>query len=201
MTDDDWGPAMRALTDKQRGYVLAMAADPFGNPTRWAKAAGYSDKSQAAKVTAHYLAHNPKVEAAVQEFARSSLHTLGPMLATAGMLRIARNPNHPKHMRALETIANRVGLHETTEQRMSVHHTDRTGVAMLERIKELAVVLGVDPARLLGVNVPGQVSRDTIELTALEDKSDANIPRRNSGVLDEDTGGDARGRDRDGGVA
>lgn len=157
MFEDDahsFGPAMRSLSPMQRAYVLAMASDPFGNPTRWARAAGYSDVKQGAKVRAHSLAHNPKIDAAVQEYARSGLTTLGPMLAAAGLIRIARNSNHKHHFKALESIADRVGLPKSTEHHVEVAHTDRTGTAMAARIEALALRLGLDPAALLGVNAP-----------------------------------------------
>jgi phage terminase small subunit len=143
---------MARLTDKQRLYVLSMAADPFGTPTGWARAAGYSDHMERAKVAGHTLSHDPKIEAAVQEYAKTALGTLGPMLASAGLLRIARKKDHPHHFRALEAIANRVGLHETTEHHVKVQHTDRTGAAMIERIRALAAKHGMDPGALLGQN-------------------------------------------------
>lgn len=161
----EFGPAMRALSEKQRAYVQAMAADPFGNPSRWAKAAGYADCGANTRVKGHLCAHDPKIQAAIFEYGQSMLGTMGPLLAAAGMIRIARNPKHKQHFKALEAIANRVGLHETTEHVVNVNHSDRTGAAMAERITQLAGVLGIDPGQLLGVNaapmlIEGEVSRE-----------------------------------------
>jgi len=156
VSDDDatFGPAMRALNSYQRKFVLAMAADPFGNARKWAIAAGYSDVKGGAKVQGYMCIHNPKVEAAVAEFARTQLNVLGPILATSGMMRIARNPKHRGHLKACELLANRVGFGE--EQTINVVRTDQTGAAMVERIKQLAAALGIDPAALLGANAaPG----------------------------------------------
>lgn len=149
---DTFGPAMRALTPLRRRFVMVMAADPFGNPTRWVRAAGYQNSEGGLRVQGHALIHDPKIEEAVREYGMSALGTLGPLLATAGMLRIARNPKHPKHLKALELIANRVGMHEQTEHVVNVNHSDRTGAAMAERIKQMAGMLGIDPGQLLGVN-------------------------------------------------
>lgn len=151
---DDYGPAMRALNEMQRKFVLAMAADPFGSQKDWAIAAGYSDVSDGAKVRGHHLVHNPKIQAAVYEVSRALMQTNGPMIAAVGMLKIAQNPNHPRHTWALEALANRVGLHEQTEHTVRVEHTDRTGKAMAERISALAQQLGMDASKLLGVNEP-----------------------------------------------
>lgn len=143
---------MSALTERQRKYVLAMACNPFGTPSDWAEAAGYSQHGAGSRVAGHYNKHNPRIEAAVSEVAQSLLYTEGPMLAAAGLLQIARNPNHPKHLRALETLANRVGLHETSEHTVKVQHTDVTGTALMGRIKALAEKLGMDQTKLIGGN-------------------------------------------------
>jgi len=153
---------MAQLTPQQRRYVLAMASDPFGNPTQWARLAGYSDVKEAAKVRGHELSHNPEVEVAVKEFSKTAMGTLGPMMATAGLLRIARKKDHPDHLKALLAIANRSGLHETSEHKVSVQHTDLTGQALLERIRALGSKLGIDPAKLIGGNV-ADVQQPVIE--------------------------------------
>lgn len=150
LSEPEWGPAMSALTEKQRRFVLAMAADPFGNATDWARAAGYSDVKEGAKVRGHGCMHSPKVEAAVLEFSRSMLGTVGPILATQVMLRAAANPKGKNRLRAAEMIANRVGLHEVQE--VHVRRTDETLEAKVVRLKQLAAALGVDPAALIGVN-------------------------------------------------
>lgn len=142
---------MRALTEKQQLFVLAMLADPFGTQAKWARTAGYSDKSEAAKVKGSILVHDPKIAAAVAEVSRGQLNIVGPMLATQGLIRIARNPKHPKHLRAVEMLANRTGFHEKTEHHVVVDHA---GGGALDRIRAAAALLGVDPAQLLGANTP-----------------------------------------------
>jgi phage terminase small subunit len=153
MTELEYGPAMAALNERQRRFVLAMASDPFGSAARWARTAGYSDTANAAKVSGHHLIHDARIEAAVFEVARACMSVQGPLLAMAGLLRMARDKNHPKHARAIEMLANRVGLHEVQEVR--VHRTDMTGEGLAARIKALAKDLGMDPAQLLGVNAAG----------------------------------------------
>lgn len=172
MSDDvEWyGPAMRALTERQQRYVRAMLADPFGNPTRWAREAGYSDVAGGAKVRAHYLAHDSRIEAAVQEVARTALNGRGPLLGLAVVMRAAANPKDKNHFKAGVALLNRTGFHETTEHLMNVRHTDQTGEGMVARIKELASALGVDPAVLLGVNAAPEPMK-VIEGDAVEAKT------------------------------
>jgi phage terminase small subunit len=104
------GPAMQRLNEMQRRFVLAMAADPLGSQWEWAVAAGYSDKSGAAKVRAHHLLQSHDVQAAILEVAKRLLGTVGPMIATKTLLRIAADPDHKENLRAAEFIASRAGL-------------------------------------------------------------------------------------------
>ena len=165
---------MARLTEKQRNYIKAQASAPFANPTQWAKMAGYSDKSQAAKVTAFRMKHDPRIEAAALEYAGHLMHRDGPLLAVSVMMEIARNKNHPKQLAAAEAIADRIGLHRLSEHHVMVEHRDLTGTEMIARIRELAVKLGLDEAQLLGANlsretkpepkviehIPGKAERD-----------------------------------------
>lgn len=149
MSDDgDYGPAMAALTERQRQFVLAMAADPFGNASKWARTAGYSTVKGGNRVQGHLLMHNAKIQEAVLEVGRGLLAGAGPILAAHAILRAARTPRGKGHMQAVQMLANRVGMAEV--QQVHVRHTDQTGAAMVERIKALALKHGIDPGRLLG---------------------------------------------------
>ena len=75
---------------------------------------------------------------------------MGPVLAAAGLLRIARDRDHPQHIRALELIANRVGMAE--KQHIEVTHRDLTGDALMKRIKGFAERYGLDAGKLLGTD-------------------------------------------------
>lgn len=149
--DFEFGPAMAALKPLQQRFVLAMASDPFGNGAKWARMAGYSDVKERCKVTAHRLLHSPAIEAAVLEVGQSMLTTVGPILAAHVILRAAADSKNKKQLRAAEMLANRVGLHEVQE--VHVTKTDRTGAAMVARIKALAAKHGLDAERLLGGNL------------------------------------------------
>jgi hypothetical protein len=122
----EYGPKMAQLTELQRNYIKAMASAPFASSTEWARMAGYSDRNGGAKVAAFHLRHDPKIEAAVLEYAAHTMHRDGPMLAVAGLMQIARNKDHPKQLRALETLANRVGLHERSEHMVRVEHSEES---------------------------------------------------------------------------
>ena len=145
----DWlGPAMSELAPKQRAFVRAMYERPLGSRTDWAKAAGYSDAAEGAKVRAHETYHNPKVQAAIVEYGKTLFGTEGVVLAVNGLLALARQPNHPYHTKALELIANRTGFNE--KQQIEITHRDLTGDALMERVRLLAEKHGVDLGNALG---------------------------------------------------
>ena len=139
---------MSALTLKRRAFVKAMFDDPGGSRSDWAKAAGYSDVKEGAKVRAHAAYHDQKVQAAIVEYGKTIFGSEGVVLAVNGLLALARQPNHPAHARALELIANRVGFNE--KQQIEVVHRDLTGDALMERVRMLAEKHGVALGNALG---------------------------------------------------
>jgi hypothetical protein len=96
------GEAMRKLSPKKQAFVLAMAANPFGSAADWAKAAGYSDVAEGAKVRASENLHSEAVQAAVFEVAKQLLWGVGPLPAARGLLDLASNPKGKGYQRAVE---------------------------------------------------------------------------------------------------
>lgn len=155
MAEDDGvdlasGPAMQALTERQRRFVLAMSADPFAAGGTWSKAAGYQNSDHGHTDYASRLVQMPGIQRAIEEVARATLGVYGPILAARGLLKIAANPEHPQHFKALEAIANRVGMHEKSEHRITVERSDDG--RLRELAERLARELGVDKRKLLGGN-------------------------------------------------
>ena len=72
---EDYGPAMAALNEKQRKFVMAMIEFPGITQADAARRAGYSDVAEGAKVRGHYCAHNPAVQAAIREEAGKRLNS------------------------------------------------------------------------------------------------------------------------------
>ena len=107
-----YGPAMQALGsgsvgDRRRKFVLAALADPYGNPTSWARASGYNDNGKTGiRVRSHHLMHNPAIEAAMHETAKTYLSVNGAALGVQNLLRIARDQKHPKNFEATSSLLN-----------------------------------------------------------------------------------------------
>ena len=113
------GPAMQALTEKQRRFVLAMAAGSVCVARRMGARRRLLER---AKVSASACCARQRSRRRCTKSAGSSSTLSGPALATAALLRAAGNPKHKGHLKAAELIANRVGMHEVREVR--VEHRD-----------------------------------------------------------------------------
>lgn len=146
------GPAMKALNEKQRAFVVALIECGGMNYTRAALAAGYGNgKSECAAVTANRLAHDDTILEAIHEEAHRRLRS-GSIMSVQTLLDIANDATaeNKDRLKAVEMILNRAGMPAMTEHHVHVKHTDNTEVAMIARIKLLAEKQGLDPAKLLG---------------------------------------------------
>lgn len=145
---DKLGPCMAQLNENQRAFVVGWFH--FGDKHKAAEAAGYSTINYNTLCQGVYkLWHNPKVQAAIQEYARTQMSSLVPG-ALAVYEEILRDPGHKDHAKVATEIFNRTGFHAMTE----VLRTDRVDpndrMAQIERITKLAQKLGIDPKSLLG---------------------------------------------------
>lgn len=167
MSDEDegYGKAMEALTERQRRFVLAMIDVPGCSHAAAARAAGYSDIAEGAKVRGHYLAHNPAVQEAIREEAGKRLNAAS--LTAAGVLLafLTDDAIAPKErIKAAGMLLDRSGFGASQTINVNKTVTDRTGPAMLERIAELAALNGLDPAKLLGLNAAPVVDAEFSEV-------------------------------------
>jgi hypothetical protein len=165
MTDEpEYGPAMSALNDKQRGFVLAMIEVPGCSHAEAARRAGYSDVKEGAKVRGHYCAHNPAVQEAIREEAGKRLQAASLTAAGVLMKMLTDEEIDPKdRIRAAGMLLDRSGFGAAQTINVNKTVTDRTGAGMLERIRALALANGIDPVKLLGGNsvVDGEFSEVT----------------------------------------
>jgi len=171
-----YGPAMSALGEKQRAFVLAMLANPHGTQGDWAKAAGYSTKSDSHFVVASRMMQDPRIQAAAQEVAKAHLGGNGPALAVRNLINIAKNEKHPKHYDASLAILNRVGMSEKTEHTVRVEHVNDT--AMIDICRRLALEMNVPLEVLVGANHP-QLPK-MIEGSAVEVEEPAAVQPENT---------------------
>lgn len=146
--ESDLGPAMRALSQSQRRFVLALLETGAQDNTVAAGMAGYGGTEGSRKVAAHRLAHNPKVQAAIKEEADRRLRA-GALLAASALVEIAGNSMHKDRFKASVELLNRAGLVVRTEHKVIVED-NRLSDEIEQGIIALAQRIGVDPTRLLG---------------------------------------------------
>jgi phage terminase small subunit len=166
--EDGIGPAMSALSERQRAFVRAFVNQGrqwHGDAGPWspdagaaARAAGYGtdgSSDEYFRVQGHRVLHNDQVQAAILECSRKDVNVAAAVIATPVTIAIALNESLPtkERLRACEMLFNRGGMPAQTEHKVTVEHVDDS--RMLEFADRLAAELGVDRARLIGVNVGG----------------------------------------------
>ena len=140
----DFGPKMAALPERMQLFVLALLQQGDRNFAAPAKAAGYSGKSRYyLRVAGCRLAHDERVQAAIQEEARRQLHSLLPMAnETVASLMESPEVDPAVKLRAAISIQDRAGLHAVTEQKVTHDYLGDDPQALRE-IKLLAERLEV----------------------------------------------------------
>jgi phage terminase small subunit len=151
MTDEnDFGPAMASLTVKQRGFVMAMIEFPGISFAEAARRAGYSDASEGAKVSGHYCAHNPTVQAAIREEASKRLNASSLTAANVLMQLLTDEAVEAKdRIKAAGMLLDRSGFGAAQTINVNKNVTDNSGKAIMGEIQRLAERLGLPVNKLL----------------------------------------------------
>ena len=152
--DSDLGPAMRQLTEKQRKFVQIYVEQPMRNGASTAAAAGYSTGGKSGvgvRFEAYRLLRTERVLAAIREELDKRFRS-DAVIGRSVLMEIALDKEHPQRLKAATALLDRGGFHSMSEQRISVEHHNLTGDAMIERIKALALELGMDATKLIGSN-------------------------------------------------
>ena len=100
-----WGPCMKALSDKQKAFVLALYQLPpgYGVNVRAAKMAGYGTNRTTWKcwsVIGSRVAHDEKVLAAIAEEDKKRIRASAPR-AIRALDKMVEDPDHRDHIRAV----------------------------------------------------------------------------------------------------
>ena len=109
-----FGPAMSALTERQRSFVVAWHNGGGKNGTEAARAAGYADNGGASiRNHANWLLQNPNVQAAIVEYARTRF--VSDLPGTLDIINdIAYNPQHKDRLAAAKLKLHHAGMIEKT---------------------------------------------------------------------------------------
>ncbi len=134
------GPAMLALTDRQRRFVRGYLKSGAKNATRVARQAGFEMDGEGTKTHAYWLLHNVKVIAAMREEKERDLN--GPMVihAITQLELLAKTGDKKVKAKAIDSILDRTGFGRQTNQQISmqVEHVDTRGtVEIMAELRKL----------------------------------------------------------------
>jgi phage terminase small subunit len=143
--EENLGPAMQILTPKMRAFVRAYAsgmtqAQAYG-------AAGYSTASaNAVAVSAHQLAHHPKVQTALYEESLKAFRT-DALMARRVLVSIASDTAAKQRDRIVACVAilDRGGFGSTSTHRVDVHHHEPSRAEVVARLAAACDELGFTP--------------------------------------------------------
>jgi phage terminase small subunit len=149
--DEEHGPEMAALNERQRRFVMAMIEYPGITQWQAAELAGYSASSNVLlRKTGHFLTHNPAVQVAIRAEAGKRLNSASLTAANVLMALLTDEAVEAKdRIKAAGMLLDRSGFGAAQTINVNKTTTDRTGKAIMERIAALSQKLGVDSARLL----------------------------------------------------
>ena len=140
ISEENLGPAMRALTPLQRRYVRAVALVGSRKHLRAARIAGYQGNDNVVSGVGLDLSRNPKVTAALVEEGYYTLQ-MGVTEALATIIEVARGEVLPKkaavRLKACGMILDRAGLPMETRQNITVMHKSDSEAAMLTQLDAL----------------------------------------------------------------
>jgi len=130
--DADLGPAMRALSLRQRAFVMAMF-DLGDHPSHadCARAAGYTGEAHYISMQGHRMAHSDKIQAAIREEADRRCTSLLP-LAHRRMADQILDPKAKDHFAAVKHAQALSGM--SPKQVHVVEHINDRG-AMIREIE------------------------------------------------------------------
>lgn len=143
--EDQMGPAMRRLNERQRRFVCALSVFG-GDQTRAYVFAGYDTTNQrSATAASSRLANTDDIKEAIKEEAWRRLD-YSSLLAISTMIELASpsNPDRAIRLKAADMLSKRNGFHEKTEH-LVVHEDRRTTKELIEFIQTTAARLGVTP--------------------------------------------------------
>jgi phage terminase small subunit len=154
--DIEYGPKMRELNPRQQAFVCALFEAPRkdGRIIWAARVAGYGTPTSSNKslsVIGSRLNVSDKIQAAIAEESQRRLRSLSPT-AVQALENLLANPDHRDHARGIGMVLDRADplqtQHNVVVEHKAPHELVRATKDVLERINQLALSAGLEPARL-----------------------------------------------------
>lgn len=159
----DYGPKMRSLhTNGHRRFVLALLAQTHRDYSKAYIEAGYKAEGKSLNVCAARLAHDERIQEALQEEAGRRLKALLP-LALHTVESIMENPQSKEadRVKVAFGVLDRSGLAAAVEHKITVGLAGDT--EMLARIKMLAERNGIPIEQYIGASLAKTIEHQPIE--------------------------------------
>jgi hypothetical protein len=179
--DDELGPAMLALPDQRRKFVIAYLETL--DATKAAYSAGWGGTHGSAKVQGHRMMHDHRVLKAIREEAERKLDG-GVYIAAAGLVKIAASDGHRDQYKACADIMDRRGFLRITGQHIEIEDK-RTDGELMAFIKAMAIKHKLDPRLLLGSDVLEGEAKDVTPKRKVRGKQDV-VAQADAVARDED---------------
>lgn len=148
MSEDDFGPAMRELSEAQRAFVIAYAEQGGVNGAEAARKAGYGNNAMTSAQAAYLMLRKRNILDAIREVADERLRA-GAILAASVLVEVADSKFDKNRFKSAVELLNRAGLVVEGVSRVIVED-NRTNAQIERRVVDLANKLGIDPMQLLG---------------------------------------------------
>ena len=164
----EMGPAMSALSQPQRNFVMALL-DNGGNQSQAYADAGYKvTNANCSKSGGWRLAHMPAVQDALLEVSKARIRSSG-IKAVSFLIETLDTDSVSvrDRMKAAQMLMDRQGLHASSESVSTVVHK-LDSAEMTAKIKLLAEGLGIDPSQLLGNKAPKALPILEAEVTEID---------------------------------
>lgn len=157
------GPDMKMLpSQRMQLFVLASCAQSFPDNSAAAREAGYQGNANALHVAGNRLANDARVRAAILEQSKRQMQSYTPMaVRTLGEIALNEAVTPMVRVRACEGILNRAGLHEISEHKVELSHTE-TRMDKLKKLAEFAKLANIPLENLIG-NAMESLPADFIE--------------------------------------
>lgn len=162
---------MRALTEGQKAFVIALIEQGGRNHARAAQIAGFGSTDNATAVSAHRLAHDPRVLEAIREEADKRLQA-NVLLGASVLVEIAMDPSHKDRMKAADRLMDRGGMIVETQHRVVVENDNRPIAELRAAVLEQLRTAFGEEAKLppaLTAPIDGEYTEVDIEADPLED--------------------------------
>jgi phage terminase small subunit len=144
------GPAMSALNERQRAWVQAYY-ETGGNATEASKRAGYAPTSYgSAAVMGCRMRQSPKIQKAMAEYIHGEACGDGIRLGYEVVYKIASNPQHKDQFKAASLLLAMGGMAPITQHKVDMK-VELSVSEKVDRLKQMAEILGMDQAHVLGV--------------------------------------------------